>query len=231
MRNLYGRWFSFLPALRGFLLDTVYPESAVCRACGRVSRGGVLCPDCASRLRADGTLFAWDREDLEEDLHAYSLRPHTGVARSLVIRLKHQAEKCLAEELAQILLPLPPYVSFSPDTVVTWVPMPESRRRNRGIDHGRALAEAAARQLNLPCRPLLSRRETRQKTQASLGQQARAANLKDAFFPRENISFPVLLVDDVLTTGTTARRCAAALRSAGAVQITVLTFTRAVSGR
>jgi predicted amidophosphoribosyltransferase len=94
-----------------------------------------------------------------------------------------------------------------------------------------ALAEAAARQLNLPCRPLLSRRETRQKTQASLGQQARAANLKDAFFPRENISFPVLLVDDVLTTGTTARRCAAALRSAGAVQITVLTFTRAVSGR
>ena len=41
----------------------------------------------------------------------------------------------------------------------------------------------------------------------------------------------VLLIDDVLTTGTTARRCAAALREGGAEDITVLAFTRAVGSK
>ena len=228
---LYGRFFTFLPQVKTFLLETVFPECAVCRACGRLSRGSVLCGDCRSRLIADGTAFAWEREELEPGLSAYSLRPHTGVARALVIRLKHQAEACLARELADLLLPLPAHVTFLPGTVVTWVPMPESRRRERCIDHGRLLAEAAAERLNLPCRQLLQRLETREKTQVRLSREERSANLARAFVPAAPVSFPVLLVDDVLTTGTTARRCADALRKAGAAEITVLAFTRAVSGR
>ena len=43
-----------LPAMRAFLLDTVYPLGAVCRSCGRLSDGSPLCPDCSRRLRADG---------------------------------------------------------------------------------------------------------------------------------------------------------------------------------
>ena len=195
--------------------------------CGRISAGGILCGECRSRLRSDGMVSAWDREDLEADLPAYSIRPHTGVARRLVLRLKHSAEKCVAEELADLIMPMPGFITFSPDTVVTWVPMPESRFRERCIDHGRVLAEAAALRLNLPCRPLLSRLDTRQKTQASLGSRARKTNLAGVFSPAEKIRFPVLLVDDVLTTGTTARRCAEALRAGGAREITVLAFTRA----
>ena len=215
------------PAIRSFLLDLIYPEGAVCRSCGKISDGEVLCPSCRRELRSNGTLFRWASEELDPELTAYYLAPHTGVARSLVLRLKHHAEACAAAPLADLLLPLPKDFSFSPDTVVTWVTMPESRRRDRMIDHGCLLAEAAAAQLNLPCRQLLIRRETRQKNQASLNRNARQENLKNAFLPREKISFPVLLVDDVLTTGTTARRCAEVLRAGGAGQITVLTFTRA----
>lgn len=225
---VYGGFFSFLPRVKTFLLETVFPECAVCRACGRITEGGVLCEDCENRLRSDGMAFAWDREELEKDLPAYILRPHTGVARQLVLRLKHNAEKCVADELADLILPLPESVSFPPDTVVTWVPMPESRLRERCIDHGRVLAEAAALRLKLPCRPLLSRLDTRQKTQASLGMAERTANLAGVFSPAEKILFPVLLVDDVLTTGTTARRCAEALRSGGAREVSVLAFTRAM---
>ena len=141
---LYGGFFAFLPRVRGFLLETVFPERAVCRTCGRITGGGILCGGCRSRLLSDGMTMAWDREELEPDLDAYILRPHTGVARQLVLRLKHSAEKCLADELADLLLPVPSYISFPPETVVTWVPMPESRRRERCIDHGKALAEAAA---------------------------------------------------------------------------------------
>jgi predicted amidophosphoribosyltransferase len=219
-----ANWRTF----RNFLLDLVYPEGAVCRACGKVSDGEILCPACRIALKSDGSLFRWETEELDPDLTAYFLTPHTGIARTLVLRLKHHAEACAARPLADLMLPLPKDFSFSPDTVVTWVTMPESRRRDRMIDHGRTLAEAAARQLNLPCRQLLLRRETRQKNQASLNREGREANLKNAFLPMEDISFPVLLVDDVLTTGTTARRCAEALRSGGAKEVSVLTFTRAV---
>ena len=58
---LYGRFFTFLPQIREFLLDTVFPERAVCRACGRVSGGGVLCPECESHLRNDGFSMDWSR--------------------------------------------------------------------------------------------------------------------------------------------------------------------------
>ena len=229
--NLYGRWFTFLPEIKTFLLETVYPERAVCRACGKISSGdSPLCADCRSRLVADGTAYAWDREDLEPDLSAYTLRPHTGVARQLVIRLKHSTEKCLADELADLLLPLPPHIFFPPETVVTWVPMPRSRRIERCIDHGQVLAEAAAERLGLSCRPLLRRTDTKEKPQATLNREQREKNLSGAFSPAEKITFPVLLVDDVLTTGTTARRCAEALRRGGAEEITVLAFTRAMHG-
>ena len=228
--GIYGGWIAFLPKMKTFLLETIWPERAVCRVCGKISGDGPLCEDCRGRLIADGTVFAWNREDLEPDLQAYTLRPHTGVARQLVIRLKHSAEKCLAGELADLLLPLPQHVSFPPETVVTWVPMPRSRRIERCIDHGQVLAEAAAERLGLSCRPLLVRADSKEKPQATLNREQREKNLTRAFSPAEQISFPVLLIDDVLTTGTTARRCAEALRRGGAENITVLAFTRAMHG-
>ena len=229
--SLYGRWFTFLPQVRTFLLETVYPEQAVCRACGRISRGGVLCGDCLSRLTADGMTFAWNREDLAPDLPAYFLRPHTGIARDLVIRLKHRAEACLADVLADLVMPVPDWITFPPETVVTWVPMPKRRREERCIDHGQMLAEAVAARLRLECRPLLRRIDNREKAQATLHRGARMTNLTRAFIPAGKITVPVLLVDDVLTTGTTALRCADALREGGAREISVLAITRATSGK
>ena len=159
------------------------------------------------------------------DLPAWSLRPHDGVPRQLIIRLKYGAEARAAGVLADLLLPLPDDVVFPPDTVVTWVTMPESRRRDRAVDHGRLLAEAFAEKLSLPCRQLLLRRDRFEKHQVGLSAGQRAANLKGAFRAKEPISFPVLIVDDVRTTGTTLCRCADALHAGGAEKIFALTVT------
>jgi predicted amidophosphoribosyltransferase len=171
-------------------------------------------------------LEAWAYRDLN-GTPAWSMRGHTGLPRRLVIRLKHGANACIARELAEIAVPAPADLRLSPDTVVTWVPMPAARRRERCIDHGRVLAECAARQLGLCCRGLLIRRGNG-RTQEGLSMARRQANLRSAFAPAEEIGFPVLLVDDVLTTGTTAERCIAALREGGAREITVLTMTKAL---
>lgn len=92
----------------------------------------------------------------------------------------------------------------------------------RGIDHGRLLAEAFAQRRNLPCQPLLIRtRET--ATQQGLNAAQRRKNLHGAFAAAARISTPVLLIDDVYTTGSTTETCADALRAAGAPDVFVLT--------
>ena len=209
------------------LKEILYPEGAVCLECGRISDGKCLCPECRKALRGSDLMESWNSKDLQ-GVQAWSIRPHRGIARDLVLRLKHGAHACAAEELAGLIKDRPPiFPEFAPETVVTWVPMPAARRRERCIDHGRVLAECAARQLGLCCRGLLERRGNG-RTQEGLSMARRQANLRSAFAPAEEIRFPVLLVDDVLTTGTTAERCIAALREGGAREITVLTMTKAL---
>ena len=221
---LFGKWGPMEKALADRIKDVVWPEGAFC-ACGRVTGGDGLCASCRESLLYDGAFFAWERSDPEPGLTAWSLRPHEGVPRRLVIRLKFAAEARAARLLSELLLPVPEDVVIPPGTVVTWVTMPESRRRDRAIDHGRLLAETFAEKLSLPCRQLLLRRDRRERHQVGLGAEQRAANLQGAFSPMERISFPVLIVDDVRTTGTTLCRCAAALRAGGAEQVLALTVT------
>ena len=227
---LFGKFGPAERTAAAWLRDAVWPDGALCCACGRVSHGETLCPSCRLDLQAQGYTFSWDQAEPVPGLVAWGLRPHTGIHRTLIHKLKYGAEARAAEALASLVLPLPETLAFSPDTVVTWVTMPESRYRNRAVDHSRLLAEAIARQLSLPCRQLLARRDRREKSQVSLTGAGRRSNLEGAFAPLEKISFPVLLVDDVRTTGTTLARCADALRSGGAEQVTAITITRAHDG-
>ena len=223
------RWPALGRALREgrrILWDILYPEGAVCSGCGKISGGECLCPACREQLYYSDVLESWETRDLG-GVTAWSIRPHRALARKLVLRLKYGAEACAAAELAGLLKTRPEsFPVFSPDTVVTWVPMPGNRLRERGVDHGRLLAEAVAGELGLSSEELLFRRGN-DRPQASLNRTKREQNLQKAFAPRHKIGTPVLLVDDVLTTGTTAQRCLAALREGGAQEITVLTMTRA----
>ncbi|MBR2823686.1 MAG: ComF family protein [Clostridia bacterium] len=212
--------------LREWAVQVLFPEGAVCLGCGKVSDGEALCPACRAELKNGEMLDSWEREEIA-GVPAWSIRPHRGLARTLVLRLKHGAERRAAAELTGLLRDRPEvFPAFPAETVVTWVPMPKNRRRERAVDHGRLLAEGVAAELGLSCRALIIRRKSA-PPQARLNRAGRERNLQNTFAPGEKITFPVLLVDDVLTTGTTARRCIEALRAAGAKEMTVLTMTRA----
>ena len=116
----------------------------------------------------------------------------------------------LAPLLADRLRADPPDVD-----VVTWVTTASARVRERGVDHAAVLAAAVATAVDRPSARLL-RAEPR-RAQAGDGYHARAR------LPGTN----VLLVDDVLTTGATAWRAAAALRRAGSGEITLAVLARA----
>ena len=208
------------------LAEILYPEGAVCLGCGRLSDGECLCPACREELRYSDVLDSWQLRDIG-GVPVWCMRPHRDLPRKLVLRLKHGTEARAAKEMAGMLRDRPDYFLHpAPGTVVTWVPGPKGRIRERCIDHGKRLAEAVAAELGLECRPLLIRKKN-DRAQARLNREDRRENLKKTFAPAERIGCPVLLVDDVLTTGTTARRCLEALREGGAEEIEVLTVTKA----
>ena len=78
-------------------------------------------------------------------------------ASQLVRQLKLHCVRNAAEVMAQAMAEEAARMELPPDTVVTSVAMPQRRIRQRGIDHGRMLAEMVAAQLGLPYRPLLMR--------------------------------------------------------------------------
>ncbi|MCZ6794857.1 MAG: double zinc ribbon domain-containing protein [Planctomycetota bacterium] len=113
--------------------------------------------------------------------------------------------------------------------VVTSVPQHLLKRVARGRDPARELAESLARDLRLPYRSLL-RKVRWTVAQSSLRRRDRKRRPRGSFAPRWRFRrlprLSVLLVDDVLTTGTTASECARVLRAAGAEQVVVLAAGR-----
>jgi competence protein ComFC len=111
---------------------------------------------------------------------------------------------------------------------VTWVPLSRRRRSRRGFDQAELLAGAVARALGIPTARLLRRvRDTR--AQARLAGSDRRSALRGAFAAVRPAPPSVLLVDDVVTTGSTAAACAEVLRSAGAERVDVLAAARSLS--
>jgi ComF family protein len=182
--------------------------------------GELLCPDCEDGLKTMRLTPAERGDGSIQSVYRYD-----GVAKMLVRLLKEDCTADAALVLADGISAAVRDMHLPPDTLITWVSMPELRRRKRGIDHGRTLCEAVAVQTGLEVRQLLVR--TRHvHTQRGLNRDKRLTNLEGRFTAKVEPGRPVLLVDDVLTTGATADVCVRALRQAGSGPVYVLTATR-----
>jgi ComF family protein len=122
-----------------------------------------------------------------------------------------------------------PLLNHSDADVVLPVPLHPVRERERGFNQAWLLADALARSWRIPThrRALIRVRQT--ETQTHLDREERMANLRGAFAVRRPDAVAgrrVLLMDDVLTTGSTASECARILREAGARSVLVLTLAR-----
>ena len=197
--------------------DVIWPSRLQCLTCDEMSEGAYLCDACAAELN--------NLRLQEEAGPIRSAFPYRGLARNLVHALKFTPLADAVTVLAQAMAEEAGKMCLPPDTVLTWVTMPAIRRRERGIDHGRLLCDELGKRLGMPVKPLLVRiRKTH--TQRGLSAAQRAQNLIGAFACQEKLSTPVLLIDDVLTTGATTRVCSQALLDAGATAVFVLTACR-----
>ena len=136
--------------------------------------------------------------------------------RSLKYRNQRRVVAELADRLVQSILADPETPAYD---VVTWAPTSVVRERVRGYDQSQLLAQAVAKRLGLRCRRLLYR--DRSAPQTGRNRQER---LNGPMFRARPLRHPcrVLVIDDVVTTGSTLRAAAHALDLAGASEVCLL---------
>jgi predicted amidophosphoribosyltransferase len=182
---------------------------ARCGGCG--APGGALCPRCRRELAALAAAGPAGAHGIAAAV------PFVGVGRALVTGLKFRNQRALAEPLAELLAQrVAAEAVASTLQVVTWAPTSSARRRRRGVDQAELVARRLARQIGLPCRPLLRRLAGQPQTGRS-----RAERLSGPRFVARPLptGCRVLVVDDVVTTGATLRAAGAALQRAGAALV------------
>jgi ComF family protein len=141
--------------------------------------------------------------------------------------LKYRRRRRLADALGALLAERYP---FSCDALLVPVPLHVRRLRARGFNQALLLARVLGRRRGLAVAPRVLARIRPTEAQTGLPAVERRLNLRDAFvvrYPTVVEGRPVVLVDDVLTTGATADACARVLLTAGARRVDVYTAGRA----
>lgn len=151
-----------------------------------------------------------------------------GALAIAIRRLKFAGATHVARSLAPLWAPLVAAAVAELDGIVVPVPLHWRRRMHRGFDHTWLIARHACALAGVsPPVPAL-RRIFAAPPQSTLPAIDRAANVEGGFAARANISGrAVVLLDDVVTTGSTLGAAAAALRDAGATRIVGVAIARA----
>lgn len=158
---------------------------------------------------------------------------YDGVLRDLVHLLKYQRVKPVAPLLARLLNESLGDIRFPESLLVVPIPLYKRKLRERGFNQAEEIARAFIRRrtdarIQLETSSLVRTRET--ASQTGLTRHQRRANVRGAFAvvkPERVLDKSLLIVDDVMTTGTTASECARVLLRAGARQVFVATVARA----
>ncbi len=151
------------------------------------------------------------------------------LSRNLAIRLKYARKVGIAKTMARYMLPL--VKQDGCDRLIVPVPLHRDRTWWRGFNQSALVARELSRALGIPADPFALRRIRRTPPLKGMSALQRRRAVAGAFRVRDTQAVAgrtVILVDDVLTTGSTAEACARALKRAGAAQVELVSWARVV---
>lgn len=207
-------------AVLEWLDNLLFPENVLCLCCDRAldedAHDGI-CPACEAALeRLSAKREEWERthcvQPPEGLVYIHAAYPYEGPARQLVHRLKYDCVRAAHKPLARAMA----YLPSGEEEIIVPVPTDPVRLRRRGYNQAQLLAEYIGKELGMEVVCALKRRE-RRRPQTGLNAKQRRENLVGCMAADSTVSGKrVLLIDDVYTTGSTAREAARALLEAGA---------------
>jgi ComF family protein len=164
-----------------------------------------------------------------EGLPLWVVGRYAGALAQAVRRFKYEPRPELAAPLAALLAR--ELVARTGLREAAWLPVPLSFERlvERGFNQSALIARELAGTFGGPLLTHALRRTRHTAQQAKLGRAEREANLHGAFTLTRRIRQPVILVDDVVTTGSTARACLSVLRAADVPVFAVVALAHAAT--
>ena len=148
-----------------------------------------------------------------------------GLLRTAVQRFKYSGTVHLDHALGALLASR---LDPGPAQLLVPVPLHPTRLRQRSYNQSLLLARCLGRRFDLPVAANLLQRTRATPSQLGLPARVRRRNLKGAFALNHAPGpLNILLVDDVMTTGSTARECSLTLLEGGALRVEVAVVARA----
>ena len=231
-------------SVAGFILDFALPPR--CAGCGIVvEQVHSFCSDCWTKVEFLGpggcSSCGLPLQATEADQCAVCLaKPpriartraavvYDDLARGVAIRLKYGRKVALARTMARYMAPL--LDAEGGDLLLVPVPLHRSRIWSRGFNQSAIVARELSRLTGLQTLPRALTRTRRTPPLKGMSPLQRRRAVAGAFtVPESEIvrGKTVILIDDVLTTGSTANACARALRRAGAARVELVSWARVV---
>jgi ComF family protein len=199
-----------------YCITEVSKTGFLCSVCGRASREGKTHYKCKTPHAIDSHIAIWN---------------YDGVIRKAIIAVKYKFASALIEEIANYAVnEINKRFSYLTNPYLL-VPIPTTRLRYnwRGFNQSEEMAKLIAKKLNWKCVPdLLIKKST--KAQTGLKLKERVKNPRGAFRLNKKVvvsqDFPVLIFDDVWTTGSTMKEAAKVLKRNGFGNVSGLTIAQ-----
>ncbi len=197
-----------------------------CPNCREEQTSGIgwVCSDCWANLPRAHHRY-WSEELLLKD-RVTTIYSYGGIMRDMIRQMKFAGRhdigselgRCASRHIKQLIKQL--HLSL-----IVPIPLHTIRSRERGYDQSLIIAQQISKETKVPLRSDLIRRIRNTKPQSHLSDAERLTNLTGAFTPivsDQPLPKSVLLVDDVIHTGATARECISVLQQLGIYEIHVL---------
>lgn len=209
------------------IINTIYPPK--CIFCQQLlNHDAVLhiCSNCYGKLPFMEQAVIPTSQEGEDGCcdGAISVFHYTGMVKESLIRFKFYNKPSYYRTYARLIADrLSKITGKEQYDIVMSVPLHRHKEFSRGYNQAYLISRALSRELGLPEASRLLRRYRYTENQSLLDKQKRHQNVKGAFdvlSPRKVNGKSILLVDDILTTGSTLEECSRMLKLAGAKKVT-----------
>lgn len=201
--------------IKDLILDILFPKE--CAGCEM--QGAYICKKCEMYML-----------DVPQAIGLTALWEYNGIVKEMIHRIKFNGEYEIIKELVN-----KKDFDVAENAVITYVPMYIKKQRKRGFNQAEIIAREIGKKVNKPVVKMLEKiKET--KDQASLDKEGRLKNPKGCFVlnqvyatsPKLGLRQPIVLVDDVYTSGATMQECCKVLHKAGIDNIWGFVIARTV---